>query len=291
MSRRALGAGVLFGVLLLVVIASGLSGQRTAGTPVGAPVRPAPSVGDCQLEVTSEAEVPGNQLPSPGLSPCSGPRVGEVMVVFPDYAAAGTVSPGSVSPLEACSDELNGYLGQPGEKSQPGTWVPALTVETRLVYPSPRQRAAGQHWAACVVYPLAGNTVVRQFSGPVRNVMRRPGTDSATLSACFDELGKEPLRCLSPHRAEVFAWMTVEPGTTGAELQASCQELVEDVTLMPDPTAAGELTISGAIYPLDSVLSGTYRAQFALCAVTVTDPVRTLTSTLRNLADGPVPFS
>jgi len=282
---------VLCGVLLLVLVASGLAGQRVAGAAMAAPVAPAPSVGDCQLVATSEAEFTGSNLPSATLAPCTGPRLGEVMLVFPDYAAAGTVSPDSISPLEACSDELNGYLGQPGDSTLPGTWVPALTVETQLIYPSPRQRAAGQHWAACVVYPLAGTSIVRQFSGPVRNVMRRPGTDSAALSACFDELGKEPLSCLSPHRAEVFAWMTVEPGTTEAELQASCTKLVEDVTLMPDPTAAGELTVSGAIYPLDNVLSGTFRAAFALCAVTVKDPDRALTSTLRNLADGPPPLS
>ena len=291
MKHRLRGVVVLCGVLVLVVVASGLAGQRIAGAPIAAPVAPAPSVGDCQLMPTSQAEFKGSNLPSAALSPCTGPRSGEVMVVFPDYAAAGTVSPDSVSPLEQCSDELNGYLGQPGDRAQPGSWAPALTVETQLVYPSPRQRAAGQHWAACVVYPLAGNSIVQHFNGPVRNVMRRPGTDSANLSACFDELGQEPLSCLSPHRAEVFAWMTVQPGTTEAELQASCTDLVEAVTLMPDPTAAGELTVSGAIYPLDNVLSGTFRATFALCAVTVTDPDRALTSTLRNLAGGAPPLS
>ncbi|MGS0686039.1 septum formation family protein [Nakamurella sp. GG22] len=291
MNRRVLGAGLLCGVLLLVVIASGLSGQRTAGTPVAAPVRPAPSVGDCQLEVTSEADALGNRLPSPELSPCSGARVGEVMVVFPDYAAAGTVSPGSVSPLEVCSDELNGYLGQPGDPAQPGTWAPALAVDTGLVYPTPQQRAAGQRWAACMVYPLQGEGGSQQFNGPVRDVMRRPGADSAALSACFNELGRKPVSCLAPHRVEVFAWMTVQLGTTRAQLQTSCTELVKDLTLMPDPTAAGALTISGALFPVDGGLSGDYRASFALCAVIVTDPDRALTSTLRNLADRPVPFS
>ena len=291
MTRRWLGAVVLCGVLLLVVVAAGVSGQRVAGAPTAAPVPPAPSVGDCQLVTTSETDFTGSGLPSPALLPCTGPRVGEVMMVFPDYAAAGTVSPDSVSPLEACSDELNGYLGQPGDPAQPGTWVPALTVETQLVYPDSRQRAAGQHWAACVVRPLEGNSLVQQFNGPVRDVMRRPGVDSAALSACFDELGGQPLSCLSPHRVEVFAWMTVQPDATDAQLQASCTELVEAATLMPDPTAAGALTISGAIYPLDNVLSGTYRASFALCVVTVTNPDQVLTSTLRNLGDRPVPLS
>jgi hypothetical protein len=290
MSRRLLGAMVLCGVLLLVLVASGLSGQRVAGTPVASPVRPAPSVGDCQLEVSSPAELLGDRLPSPELSPCSGPRVGEVMLVFPDYAAAGTVSPDSVSPLEACSDVLNSYLGQPGNSAELGSWAPALAVDSRLVYATPLQRAAGQRWAACVVYPLAGDGESKQFNGPVRNVMRRPGADSAALSACFNELGKESVSCLSPHRAEVFAWMTVQPGTTGAQLQTSCANLVKSLTLMPDPTAAGELTISGAVIPIDGGLSGDYRASFALCAVVVTNPDRFLTSTLRNLGDSPLPL-
>jgi len=287
MDRRLIGAMVLCGALLFIVAGSGFAGQAVAGIPTAAPVRPVPSVGDCQVEIRSATDF--NSLPSPALSPCTGPRAAEVMMVFPDYAAASVVTADAVRPSAQCAARMTTYLGQPDEETTVGSWDLAMKIRTELVGPDQRQRATGQHWAACVVYPAERRDGVREFSGPVRDLLLRPGVDNAAFSSCANDIAAQSVSCLLPHRVEVFATMSVVPGTTAEQLQSSCLDLVTAVTRMPDPTASGALIVAGAV-PADGGAAGKGASQHALCAVTVKDSNKALTLTLRNLGSAPLPL-
>ena len=50
MPRRLLGAAVLAGVLLVIVVVAGVRGRTVAGEPTAQPIKTAPQVGDCVTE-------------------------------------------------------------------------------------------------------------------------------------------------------------------------------------------------------------------------------------------------
>ena len=287
MDRRVTGAVVLGLAVLLTALSVASSGPDVPGVAVAQPVRPVPRVGDCQLDAT--VSFTGFDLPSRALAPCAGRRAGEVTVVFPDYARAGVVVPGSPAPVDRCRQERAGYVGLPAEPP-PDEWSYPVDLGADLVGPDARQRAAGQVWAACVVYPLGPTGETPGFAGPARDIMLRRGPDSAALSWCADDPVGPRIDCLTPHRVEVLGTTIAPAGTAEDELQPSCRDQIGALTGLPDPTADGALTVVGGMFAAPrGALSSTPLAAF--CAVAVTDPARSLVSTLRNIGTDPLPWA
>src|SRR6478672_616575 len=147
--RRLAGSMVLTGVLLVIVVVAAVRGHTVAGQPIAPPIQAAPHVGDCVTENPHALGAGLYDLPALRTGPCSGPRFGEVVFVVPDFTVptVGT-APGS----DPCG-HVHQYLGAPSPAPPAdGSFVPFAAVGVALIGPGARQRAAGQNWAACIVY-------------------------------------------------------------------------------------------------------------------------------------------
>jgi hypothetical protein len=288
--RRIVGAVLLVGALVVVVVTAGLN-RSVAGVATAVPVRPAPQVGDCLLgEVSSDTfrvlEL-DQRVPSPPLGPCTGPRTHEVVAVEPNSIAGGQISVGDRSALDTrCLAAAGAYLGWDEQgPQQPGDWYPIAAFSAVLVGPDARQRASGQRWAACLVHGSWPSAGALTWSGTAQGAWRRSGEAVAPFTACWDVPEGEPVSCLSRHREELFASMATTVDTTERGLLESCRELVVAATGMADPTRDGALTVEATIHG-----GGFGGDSYAQCAVAPSDPDRRLTSTLRNLGSGPLPL-
>ena len=81
MPRRLLGAAVLAGVLLVIVVVAGVRGRTVAGEPTAQPIKAAPQVGDCVTENPHDLGANLFDLPALPTGSCSGPRFGEVVFI------------------------------------------------------------------------------------------------------------------------------------------------------------------------------------------------------------------
>ena len=111
-------------------------------------------------------------MPHGDSQPCAGARYGEVIAVIhdgrsPDRITAATLTtthpmgqaPSDDPTLRSCDAALNPYLGLPPGPDGDGVDAVDGWSYTGLVIPAPvgpdnRQRAAGQHWVACVLIGL-----------------------------------------------------------------------------------------------------------------------------------------
>jgi hypothetical protein len=312
--RRAWGVALV--VLSVLAVTAVAASRRTfAGTATAAPVPPPPAIGDCLLGQPtglgwddSLGQGPGSSPDDPPagaeIGPCAGLRFGEIVQLDP---AAGTVE-GQLSRWSECDRQAALYLGWPRPSDDPdAVWQPTIMIRTGFVWPSRRQQAAGQTWAACVVtlppddfaqsailpvdYPLRGGWTVAD----VRNRVGTCGRDFQT-----------PAPCGQPHRLETLAFANLESSTlTQEQLDQGCRDQVAAQTRMPDITAGGSLSTHVTIFvmrggidsdltvpDLDSVRSlDSVIYSYAQCVVSPTAADRRLTGSLRELGDAPVPFT
>lgn len=318
--RRAWGVALVV-LSVLAVTAVGASRRTFGGTATAAPVPPPPAIGDCLLDQPTGVSwddswgqgfgtAPSDDPPAAAeIGPCAGLRFGEIVQLDP---AASTVD-GQLSRWSECDRQAALYLGSPRPTDDPdAVWQPTIMIRTGFVWPSRRQRAAGQTWAACVVtlppddfaqsatlpvdHPLRGGWTVAE----VRNRMGTCGRDFQT-----------PAPCGQPHRLETLAFADLEsPALTQEQLDQGCRDQVAIQTRMPDPAAGGSLTVaalivvnpgystagetdSGTVPDLESArnLDPPAIYSYALCVVSPTAADRRLTGSLRELGDAPVPFT
>ncbi|AZI56921.1 hypothetical protein EH165_00780 [Nakamurella antarctica] len=264
-------------------------GTASAVSPPGPP-----SVGDC-LSTPDFAEGIAFSESTAGpirvtqvlpLAPCSGPRFGEVFELLP-------VLTGADRQRAVCSG-LDAFAGRspavPGQE-----WSPASAVSVVATGPNDRQFAAGQRWVACVITAALRG----QWDGPSRQHF--PAIPSA-FAACFGRVG--PLRfaplvdCNSPHRMEVLGRMPIiHTGQTQKDLDTTCQRWASKVTLMPEVTAGGLLSVRALVIdPQDSqeVIDPASLAEgektFAMCIGFPSAEDRMLVGPLASLGSAPVPI-
>ncbi len=128
--------------------------------------------------------------PAQQIHPCSGTRYGEVVSII---AAPGpTVVRGPADGRYLEDPNLGGcylvalrYLGM---TTQPVLryWQPNLQFTAALSRPSPRQEAAGQHWAACIVKPtgvMYAGPPDQQYGSSIRDALHT-GRERDQLGSC-----------------------------------------------------------------------------------------------------------
>ena len=298
--RRLAGSAVLTGVLLVIVVVAAVRGHTLAGQPIAPPIQAAPHVGDCVTENPHALGAGLYDLPALRTGPCSGPRFGEVVFVVPDFTVptVGT-APGS----DPCG-HVHQYLGAPSPAPPAdGSFVPFAAVGVALIGPGARQRAAGQNWAACIVYlPISTDAAAPlTIDHPLQGAWQRT-EDGRLFALCVDDTATLwPANCRWTHHFEMLGIAVGTPSIPQESLDAACREVVIEalgsstaldrrelttrvLPARPKPNNDGTLiTGPGAITP-DSEYSN-------FCLAAPADSARQLTAPLRGLGDGAVPMN
>lgn len=268
--RQRVGLVVIGAALVLVAVVAGQQPHLVAGAGQAAPVPGPPAVGDCVvdsppgslLESASVAATSGGTVPTypaQQTRPCTGVRYGEISFVItapqPSVVQGDDANGRSLDDpnLKSCVSGAMRYLGMATTQPIQRFWYPYLQTGIGMSSPSPRQKAAGQHWAACIVtLRPADSTSADPDSNP-------PRYDSSILDALHtggqrDQLSNcsataiwnsDPnVGCGQPHALEFLAFGDIgdHPVTRG-ELEVTCQQVVRQLTAMPDPTAGGALSV------------------------------------------------
>lgn len=267
---RRVGLLLIVVVLLAVAVVPGVGYRMVAGTPVASPVPGPPVVGDCVLEPVDPywddpavAGLAGSAAtyayPRLATAPCRGSRYGEVtsVTLTPAAPMISVSSDGTFvndPNVETCAPSASRYIGLAitGTQRAPllGGWYPSQIVEAAAITASIQQAAAGQHWLACIIYlgrspvdPLAvadqerydGSLLDAMSTGRQRN---RIGTCALGSDLTGGVLGL--IGCTTAHRSEVFAAGGSGTRTLNrADLQRSCDQVVERLTGIGDLHAAG----------------------------------------------------
>ena len=179
-----------------------------------------------------------------------------------------------------------------------GPWWPAIQIQVVLIGPDPRQRAAGQDWAACLLYPPPDSTgLPGSLADPLRDSWQ-DGRNAGAFAICIDAVEAAiPTGCQGRHRFEIFGTSdSSSMDVSEAELQNSCRELISDATAMPDITAGGALSAEAVRFRYDQFGSPTVGDEpsgsgSAFCLVHPSQDNRRLTASLRGLGNGLVPIS
>ncbi len=257
MSRRGLGFVTAFTLLVTAIVVT-VAARRVVGRPVAASIPGPPSVGDCLVDDTVVSWL-YNENPaysSRRFRPCSGSRYGEVVAVVDDSRSPTQVAAASLAKTHprgmlrtddpvyrACHAALGPYLGLPlgphgdGEDALDG-WTYVGSAVPAPAGPDEVQKAAGQHWVACVA---AGadpgqetGTVYLQAAQYERSARLSYATGSppAPFALCSPENILpgilQPVNCSTAHAVEIFGeTRTLGKDVTQAQLSASCARLVE----------------------------------------------------------------
>jgi hypothetical protein len=173
--------------------------------------------------------------------------------------------------------------------------------------PTPQQKAAGQHWAACIVtlVPPDSTATVQnpappQYDKSIRDALHT-GEQRDQLGTCLpttdwnDNYNNFTVDgCRQPHAREILG-----SGDSGdhpvprTQVEASCQQLAGQLTAMADPTAAGALSIQINVRDNNSavITAAQVPAHSNLaCAITTTGH-RKLDGSLLALGHQPIPWA
>jgi hypothetical protein len=305
MNRAAAGFGLLAGALLLIVIVAAVRGRMVPGQATAEPVTPPPQVGDC---VTQDPNALGADLytwttvlPSVPTEPCTGNRFGEVVGVVPADTARAAIADTGTPPCQAPVDE---YLGMQGTlPPDNGGFYRIDAVPVAVVGPDDKQRAAGQDWAACLVYlPLSGDAAAPlRIDHSLRGAWEHP-VDSRLFTVCWEQAVPFLIgNCWAPHPFEVLAAARLPPGTAPEAATAACRDFavatlgssaaldrgdvnVQLLPVRPDPNNDATLLTGPAAVTSDG-------NHDTACLATPRDPTRRLTAPLRGLGDAPIPLN
>lgn len=316
MTQRRLGLLVIGLVAMVVTVVANLRPTSIDGSARSAPVPPMPTVGDCVLDPVSLSSLTsarnaavapsfGRSYPRQQIAPCTGARYGEVVTVIRAPRApvmAGDASNRYVEDpnMDSCYRSTPRYLGlSAGPVST--YWEPFLRSTSAISAPSIRQQAAGQQWVACVMSlaptdGATGQVLRRTYTSTLRDAVHT-GASRDALGSCLEFADREldvGSDCARPHALELFAF-----GSTGAsavdrtELQATCLQLVRQVTAMPDPTAAGALRLDmyvGQASAADDAEPAVPADSALQCGIVAVGQ-RALTGSLIALGSQPIPWA
>jgi hypothetical protein len=301
MPRRVAGSAVLGGVLLVLVVVAAVRGRTVAGQPTAPPVQAAPQVGDCVLQNPHDLGAGLYDLPALRTGPCSGPRFGDVVFVVPDFTVpTGDAAPGP----DPCQGPVDHYLGTPPPPPpSDGSFMPFAGVMVALIGPDGRQRAAGQKWAACMVYlPISIDaTAPITIDHPLQGAWQRP-EDSRLFALCVDNTTTLwAVNCRWTHHFEVLGIAVGTPTITQEALNAACRQVV--IQALGSSTALNRRELTTQVLPArpkpnndgtlitgpDAITPDSEYNNF--CLTTPADSTRQLTAPLRGLGDEAVPMN
>ena len=287
MSGRRRGLALLVVALLGLLVLPSVLGRRVAGSAEAAPVPDQPSIGTCLESISggpdqSTVASPDSLItfPSAVVGACTGQLAGEVVSVDPAGSAAARVAVGDyMSDAGACDEQARRFIGLPATGTINGvTWTPRVAAGSQRIGPDGRQRAAGQHWSACVVTG-AGSSYV----GSLRSGFDDPAVQDV-LGLCWAgrvSMNAALVSCSAPHRGQLLAAGTVSAPGTVASVDASCAGYARLVT---------GRTI-GAADHLELATTGEgFGSMQVFCSVTA-DTGRTLTGSLVGLGTRPLPWT
>jgi hypothetical protein len=302
MGRRGTGLVVLLLALAVAVIIPNLTPKHIAGVARVTPPPPPPAVGDCALETfdtgSQMSSTPAGGRPiysHPSTGSCRGTVYAQVsmlitnptLLVKPDGTGRDPnydrcPGNGDHEDLPAGSDAGTAY----------GHWNVSLLAGTFLIGPTPRQAAAGQHWAACVIALNQDQTSqARGFAEPISHWRQSRQLAEAVGQCMLATSSGGGTDCSVTHAVEDFGYAT---GPFTPDLATSCRKLVDDLTGMADPTAGGRLTVEVLSYDINGaqVTTTAQRTQKDTNQVcTVNGGGRSfLKGTLLALDGRPVPF-
>lgn len=307
--RRVLGAALLALVLLAAVILPLVDGRRVAGSPVRSAE---PVVGDCVL-VSDLIEVLGD-----GGAPYG--RVGRPSAVRTDCATPGaaTVIGRSVGaermPEQLTRREYLGYrsgcrgaaeqarLEFRGDRYTRQSGGPRVTFGSLVLLAAEAATPqvdghVGGGGDLCYAMALAGDgfapTVIPAGRpGDALGICQLRGPDEQDRGASTS--------CRDPHDIEFFGRVVAVSVPGGdVDVPAACRDYLAHVTGMSDPTASGRLRVttqSGAVQsgsmagePSRPAGADRGRGVDSVCGLVVTEHGRTLTGSLIDLGDRPLP--
>lgn len=318
MVHRWSGLALLGVVAVLVAVLANVRPQLRAGSPQAVPVPGPPAIGDCVMDpfpgesvlpVPDPATAGGTVpiYPAQTIQPCAGARYGEVVAVFPHplpYVVKGDDSTGRYVQdpnVDKCSPLLSAYLGMV-EETISGFWAPDLSINGGLSRPSIRQMTAGQRWAACVISVQPPDASADPLTWPrygasLRNALET-GAERNLLGRCpaLVDWTAQPATgsCASPHVLELLAYAgSGNRSMDRAQVDLSCRQFANQLTGIPDPTAAGALDVQVHVEDGDNaVITGPQipPASFVQCGVVVLDG-RKLAGSLLGLGRAPLPWA
>jgi len=180
--------------------------------------------------------------------------------------------------------------------------MPFAGVMVALIGPDGRQRAAGQNWAACMVYlPISIDAAAPiTIDHPLQGAWQRP-EDSRLFAICVDDTTTLwAVNCRWAHHFEVLGIAVGTPSITQESLDAACRKVLIEalgssasrdrlelttqvVSARPRPNNGTLITGPDAI-TTDSEYNN-------FCLTTPANSARQLTAPLRGLGDEAVPMN
>lgn len=315
MHRQRVGLVIIAVAGALVAVVAGLRPHQVNGAAQAMPVPGPPAVGDCVVNpvpdpirsvhapVTAESGGAVPVYPAQQIRPCLGVRYGEITaviaipkpaVVTGDHADDRFLDDPNRSSCFIAAEQYLGMTTPPTQRFWPGT---DLQFTSALSRPSPRQQAAGQRWAACIVtLPTSEQaTAASQYGSSIRDAVHT-GRYRDQLGTCVPSVDWAGgfIICSQPHALEVMGYNdSGDQVVTRDQVQRSCQQLVHQVTAMADPTAGGALSIQIGVTDNNGTpdRSSQVPAHSAVSCGVATTGNRTLRGSLIALGRQPIPWA
>ena len=302
-NARLQGIAVVLAALMAVLVIAAIRGRVVAGTPVAEPLPDPPRPGDCVTQNLHDMGTPDEIYfwvpggPSVRIESCDGVRFGEVAHVLTVPPLGETDQDSRDLAYSTCAEPVGEYLGLPPGHAE-SVMQPFVDPLMAVLGPTDRQRAAGQTWAACVVYPDPTPDGAPTIDHSVRNAWQRPA-DRWLVAACTDDLSVgKGISCGLPHRYEALSWAHGSPTATQESLDGWCRDANTQAVGSPTPFSHGDLVSlavgvrQGRTAPLTESQVVEAAGDFDVyCVVTPADGTRLLTAPIRGLGETPPPLS
>lgn len=316
--RQRAGLVLICVVLVGLAVVAGLRPHQVAGAGQAAPVPGPPTVGDCVsldalLDDADGTAIAGTvpAYPTREIGACTGLRYGEVTYVIPAPQPTAVKSDGVNGSSyvddpnhDTCAIKAAQYVGTTTTQPMQRFWYTFLQTQTSLSSPSPRQKAAGQKWTACLVTLRPPSSISGdpdpdpeqpRYKSTIRNAMHT-GEQRDQLSSCSaaaDWNGDPDISCQQPHAQELLAFGDIgDQPVARVQLETTCQQVVRQLTAMSDPTADGKLAIQTHVQGTTGTAITTIQvpAHASLACRVVTVGNRKLRGSLLALGESPVPW-
>ena len=314
--RRGAGWIVVLLALLAAVVVPIATGRTISGTAQAIPVPGPPIVGEClgakfDLDWHMAGADPWKyRYPELALSPCSQAHYGEVVsVIAAPSTAKIDVDPSGSSMsiddknMDACYQAAGRFLGLDisanGLSVLYGYWSFATLRSVVPMTPTPRQRAAGEHWLACATYLTSQSTrdetTLVRYRGSLRSA-QSTGLGRDYLGYCPAESDWNQTTsafCLRPHHGEVLGSGGLSHSVARTTLTSSCAKLVAKVTENGALTGGGLLAVDVQVTDMNgTTLNGpTIPANSAVQCGLLATGGRMLKGSLIAIGSNPVPWA